>query len=259
MAQTVSDDKTYANIVFDWDAQTMGNTSSNEKLAMFALPHHQDKLDGVRDQLCTFSLLGGVCPVIGETWSIIERLPEVSFRAPRRPEPAFLPPLAQALKKDILYQLPANFQIGAADTYFSGKALGKLARILLIAEEVKEICNSAKNDDEYADVCANASPHIPTEQEVSDALMHLKKGVEIWLNGNGQSPFVYDPSWGGVVSCGCTYVGGNCLNKVPNCPAFVDKLLNFGGGTYAPFESCSLINKNSILNSLFVLNNLFFS
>lgn len=231
VSQAVSENNAYANIIFDWDVQTIGS-SSNTNLAMFALPHHQDKLNGVLDQLCTFSLLGSVCPVIGETWSIIERLPEVSFRAPRRPDPAYLPLLAKSLKTDIRYQIPANFQVGAGDTYFSGKALGKLARILLITEEVKEICDANERDNEYADVCANSSEYIPTDEETASALVQLRKGVEVWLRGNGQAPFVYDPSWGGVVSCGCTYRNGICLNKLPNCPAFVDKLLNFGSGMY---------------------------
>ncbi|KAL3945470.1 MAG: hypothetical protein SGBAC_000441 [Bacillariaceae sp.] len=223
--------KNYGNILFTWDAQEM-RTGDGGELAMFALPHHQDLLwDAAEKHLCTISLLGPLCPIVGATWSMIENLPAVSFRAPRSPSPEMLVDLAKAVHSDILYQISANFKKGAGDTYFSGKALGKLARILVIQEEVKQLCLSPSDD--FLDVCLDAKDHIPTELEVSTALEQLRDGVEIWLHGNAEAPFVYDPAWGGVVSCGCTYSNGNCLNQVPNCPAFTDKLLNFGGGFYS--------------------------
>jgi endoglucanase Acf2 len=234
VAQAVSDDKVYGNLVLDWDAQTMrkDDADANGDLAMFALPHHQDKLKkDVQEDLCTVSLLGPLCPILGASWSMVEMLPEVSFQAPRHPDPSMLPALAESLRTDILYQIPANFQLGAGDTYFSGKALGKLARILLINEEVNEICQDPS--EEYREVCVDALLQMPVEVEVTMALEHLRKGVEIWLHGEGQSPFVYDPAWGGVVNCGCMYSYGKCLNKIPDCPAFTDKLLNFGGGFYS--------------------------
>jgi hypothetical protein len=40
------------------------------------------------------------------------------------------------LKTDIHYELPGNYMRGAGDTYFSGKMLSKLARIIIIAKEV---------------------------------------------------------------------------------------------------------------------------
>eukprot|EP00980_Cylindrotheca_fusiformis_P007333 scaffold1525_cov142-Cylindrotheca_fusiformis.AAC.133 len=227
----VSDDKLYGSLVFDWDAQEMRKDSGNGELAMFALPHHQDKLkDDVQEDLCTISLLGPLCPILGGSWSMVEDIPEVSFQAPRHPDPEVLPAIAEALATDIAYQIPANFQLGAGDTYFSGKALAKLARILLVHEEVNELCQNPS--EEYREVCIDAMEHMPAEIEVTMALEHLQKSVEIWLHGDAESPFVYDPAWGGVVSCGCTYSYGKCLNKVPNCPAFTDKQLNFGGGFY---------------------------
>jgi hypothetical protein len=45
-----------------------------------------------------------------------------------------------AVLGDINYSLPVFFGRGAGNTYFSGKMLSKLARILLIAEEFEEIC-----------------------------------------------------------------------------------------------------------------------
>ncbi|CAJ1946260.1 unnamed protein product [Cylindrotheca closterium] len=223
--------KNYGNVLFSWDPQEM-ISGGGGKLAMFALPHHQDLLwDIVEKDLCTISLLGPLCPIVGSSWSMIENLPKVSFRAPRPPNPEMLVELAKALHSDILYQIPENFKKGAGDTYFSGKALGKLARILLIQEEIAQLCQDGSGD--FLEACLDVKEHMPTELEVSTALEQLRDGVEIWLHGNAQAPFVYDPVWGGVVSCGCTYSYGNCLNKVPNCPAFTDKLLNFGGGFFS--------------------------
>ena len=50
--------------------------------------------------------------------------------------PPSLPDIRLALKTDIHYELPGNYMRGAGDTYFSGKMLSKLARIIIIAKEV---------------------------------------------------------------------------------------------------------------------------
>lgn len=231
VAQSVGTQMNYGNVRFSWDPQKMRNDQGGE-LAMFALPHHQDVLlDVVEKDLCTISLLGPLCPILGSTWSMIEKLPDVSFRAPRHPDPDMIVSIAKALHSDIMFQVPANFKKAAGDTYFSGKALGKLARILLIHEELKELCQDPS--DEYLEACVDANMEMPTDLEAKAALQQLRDSVEIWLHGKGQAPFVYDPVWGGVVSCGCTYNNGNCLNQLPNCPAFTDKLLNFGNGFYS--------------------------
>ncbi len=66
---------------------------------------------------------------------------------------------------NLSYTLLHRFlQVGAGDTYFSGKMLAKLARILIVAEEVG----------------ATQDVHQPL---FTDALARLRAGVEIWLNG----------------------------------------------------------------------------
>jgi endoglucanase Acf2 len=78
--------------------------------------------------------------------------------------------LRAAVQKDIHYSLPDNYMRGAGDTYFSGKMLAKLARIILIAQEVGGV---SRND-------------------FSAAVGRLRAGVEIWLNGSAESPLLYD-------------------------------------------------------------------
>lgn len=94
--------------------------------------------------------------------------------------------------------------IGAGDTYFSGKIIAKLARILLIADEVG----------------------YDSDPRFDKALDRLRQATEIWLNSTAESPLLYDRSWGGIVMCGCDYNGddgGHCFNHFPNCPALVDQ------------------------------------
>jgi hypothetical protein len=52
------------------------------------------------------------------------------------PKQEMMDSLLAASKADLKYRLPQNYLIGAGDTYFSGKLLGRLARILIIADEL---------------------------------------------------------------------------------------------------------------------------
>jgi endo-1,3(4)-beta-glucanase len=90
--------------------------------------------------------------------------------------------------------------------------LAKLSRVLLIADEIGGI-----------------NPKL-----LLKGLNVLRHGVEVWLNGSAQSPFLYDEAWGGIVTCGCDYDGKNsgCYNRYPNCPALIDAGQNFGAGFY---------------------------
>jgi len=225
-----------ARISFDWDAQSMSDSTPNSTIArngkqmiMFALPHHREILSGrISPTLCTTSILGPACLAEGNVWNMHEKLPAVDFRAPRHPDPKYLPLLAQALVEDIRYQIPSNFQSGASDTYFSGKTTAKLARILLITEEVKELC--ASSSPEYSAACENLE--LPSDQEFEEALTQLRDSVTVWVRTNTKAPFVYDRAWGGLVNCGCLYNGGQCTNVFPDCPAFNDQGLNFGNAFY---------------------------
>jgi len=225
-----------ARISFDWDAHSMTGLNANtisrrngNEMIMFALPHHREILVGkVSPTLCTTSMLGPVCLVEGNVWNMYETLPDVDFRASRHPDPKYLPLLVQSLVSDIRYQIPSNFQSGAADTYFSGKTTAKLARILLITEEVKELC--AAPPLEYEEACDIVE--LPSDEEIEEALNQLRDSVTVWVRTNEKAPFVYDRAWGGYVNCGCIYRGGECVNLFPDCPAFNDQGLNFGNAFY---------------------------
>ena len=105
------------------------------------------------------------------------------------------------LERRYSFRLDDNYMHGAGDTYFSGKMLGKLARILIIAEEI-----GIDADDTSGGV---------TEKDFNEALDRLRAGTTIWLNGKAESPLLYDASWGGIVMCGCDYNDetGKCNNR----------------------------------------------
>uniref|UniRef100_A0A7S4AS41 glucan endo-1,3-beta-D-glucosidase n=1 Tax=Pseudo-nitzschia australis TaxID=44445 RepID=A0A7S4AS41_9STRA len=247
VTHSFNEENSSAKITFHWDPHSMRTAngyivdqklmisgSTDKKMIMFALPHHQEILVGnILPTLCTFSLLGPVCLVEGNVWEMYEGLPAVDYQAARHPHPKYLPVLAQALVEDIRYQIPSNFLSGAGDTYFSGKTIAKLARILLIAEEVKDLCESASaggSNSEHVEACDGLE--LPGDEDVEDALNQLREAVTVWVKTNSETPFVYDNAWGGLISCGCLYQGGKCTNQVPDCPAFTDQGLNFGNGFY---------------------------
>jgi endo-1,3(4)-beta-glucanase len=135
--------------------------------------------------------------------------------------------LTTSLAKDIQFRLPDNYQRGAGDTYFSGKMLARLARILLVLEEVQEICADTLESPIY-ESCSDTA--VPGSAETEAALVSLRTAIDVWLGKDAEAPFVYDTAWRGVASCGCLYDGAGCSNRYPDCPAFTDPGLNFGNG-----------------------------
>jgi len=106
--------------------------------------------------------------------------------------------LVESLTDDLTYTLPLNYQKGAGDTYFCGKMMAKLARIVLIAEELGGM----------------------DEDLLRTAHSNLRSSIEIWLNGSALAPMIYDESWKGLVNCGCNFNGDDngCFNTFPDCP-----------------------------------------
>jgi hypothetical protein len=238
---------TRAYLQFDWDPRdyktgTRSTPGLNDsQLLMYSLPHHRDRLRGTTnspnkflfdDALhCTSSLNGRACIVEGSNWVLEEELDEEpSFYAPRRPNDKDLPVLAEAISQDIHFELPAYYVQGAGDTYFSGKMLAKLARIIMITKELMDICSPING--EAPSTCDEIE--LPSENVMNDAISRLKKSTEVWINGSAVTPFVYDSKWGGLVSCGCYFdeTQGMCRNKFPECPSFDDHGLDFGHGFF---------------------------
>jgi hypothetical protein len=86
---------------------------------------------------------------------------------------------------------------------------------------------------------AAGSVKLPSDKDLTSAIDSLKHAVQAWLDSDAEAPFVYDSTWGGLVNCGCRYVGkgehGYCNNTFPDCPALVDVNQDFGNGTHEQF------------------------
>jgi len=258
-----SPDGKSAYLLFDWAARSYNDNSLgsekveekeqsavSEELIMFALPHQVDVLRGMDGRSsnevlghCVHSLHGNACLVKGGVWAMEEEFDGLpSFVAPRPPSHDSIPALAEALSKDINYTLPDNYMRGGGDTYFIGKMLSKLGRIIVIAQELRGLASTPDNEipdgstpDEQElrriiSKCKEVT--LPSEEDVMSAIDHLRRGVEVWLNGDAEAQFTFDNTWGGLVNCGCNWNGDGCSNVVPDCPAYADPGLNFGNGFY---------------------------
>lgn len=232
----IDDSEAEATLLFDWNVQAMSSPlypnisiAHVDEVITFALPHHLDMMKEIvtpsKDIYCAHSLIGPACLVEGSTWSLSELMPNISFRADRPPTDSALPFIFKSLEEDIEFRLPDYYQRGAGDTYFSGKMLAKLGRILMIVDELQELCSSTR-------VCDSTS--LPSKKQVEEAVDALRSSVEIWINGTAETPFVYDSAWGGFASCGCLFDDHtqNCSNIFPDCPGFSNPGLNFGNAFY---------------------------
>lgn len=255
-----------ALIEFNWDATSMSTMEkvsgdgSNKGILMFALGHQIEEMTKQNSTVlmhetnhCEETLHGTTClsvPVNNSdntVWSMYQDLSFVNnlgnnkFTAPRPPHYSLFPALAESLSTDIHYKIPDNYVIGAGDTYFSGKMLAKLGRILVISRELKALCSGkthgmySENNIDHGNIrksCRKIEEKLPSDEDVQAAIDELKKGVEIWLNGKAEAPFAYDGQWGGLVNCGCAWDWGHCDNVFPDCPALNDPGANFGQGFY---------------------------
>lgn len=185
----------------------------------FSLANHREmlmptvgSLNTVLSYGCQPGLYGPACPVIGNCWLLRDKLANVDFLTKNGMGEHLEGAIHDALNSDLLFNLPWNYQKGAGDTYFSGKMLAKLARIILIADELGGVDASL----------------------IETAKMNLKKSAEIWLNGSAISPMLYDATWKGLINCGCDYDGDDngCFNTFPNCPGLNNVGINFGNGFY---------------------------
>mmetsp|Transcript_5158 Transcript_5158/g.9805 ORF Transcript_5158/g.9805 Transcript_5158/m.9805 type:complete len:1224 (+) Transcript_5158:251-3922(+) len=236
----------YAFLQYDWDARRVDDMERDhgDGLLMYSLPHHREvlhsqvksensyKFNGTMH--CTPSLNGQACVVKGSRWVLKESLDgHPSFYAPRPPIPIAIPKLSRALNQDISFRLPDYYARGAGDTYFSGKMLAKLARILLVFEEVTNVCaNATEFGQDYVKHCSEIS--MPTKEKFNAALDHLRNSTEVWINGKAETPFVFDSKWAGIASCGCLFNDKTqaCNNVFPDCPSFGDPGLDFGHAFY---------------------------
>lgn len=184
----------------------------NIPILHLALPHQQSvlstnsnliKLGGYR------CIKGELVAVLGDTWTMKEPLTKITnYHSPNPIRPDMMPLLAEAVKGDL-----GRFKIESTliDPYFFGKAVAKLARLILIAE-------------------ATNQPDL-----IPPALQKLQSHLEPWLSGANANRFVYDQTWGGIVTVnGLKSAGADFGNGYYN-----DHHFHYGYFLYA----CSVVGK----------------
>jgi endo-1,3(4)-beta-glucanase len=147
-------------------------TVGDGPLLMMALPHHLERLSGTTPAAREYSTMSGTIEgVTGTTWNLAYALPDYDFRAPRAIDPSRVDAIKAALTADSGFMPDSG-----GDPYFGGKQLSKLARLIIIAEELGEEAIAA----------------MLTER--------LEPLVVAWLEGTNGNPLVYDQTWGGIVT-----------------------------------------------------------
>jgi len=177
-------------------------------------------------------LCGEALPIIGDSWKLrYSLIPDTGLKPFRPIKEEFRAELLEVLRgpksarwngdlPDKDFDLPRNMKLGAGDTYWSGKFLARLARIIVIADELGQ-------------------SHEPYFEDMVERLLER---TSTWLDPNSSAnPFLYDKSWGGLVACGCDYndCNGTCKPVCKNptsppskCPALHDPEHNFGNAWY---------------------------
>jgi endo-1,3(4)-beta-glucanase len=142
------------SVKFDWKVE------GDEALLMASLPHHRDGIDGVsyEEAVAFKTLRGDMVGTVGSSWVLLERPTQISWSSPREISSDKVEAIRAALKEDKAFNPgPGN------DPYFGGKALAKLARLALIADELGE------------------------DAWVQDMVATLKESIEPWVVGKGWS------------------------------------------------------------------------
>ncbi len=156
-------------------------STGSQPLLMNALPHHLARL--VMPALVDLAyptLSGTLRGIEGNTWSMTLPLTTITWSSPSAINAMYAPAVQSALSVDA-----AATPSIPTDPYFGGKALARLARLALIADDLDDSATAAA-------VRAKLSPLLGA-----------------WLEGTNQNPLVFDQTWGGVLTTSSLANPGN--------------------------------------------------
>lgn len=197
---TGSVDGDVGTYTLSWDR----NGTESQDLLMFALPHHVSSMaypsrDGFTSLRINTVTKGMATAVRGNSWTLTENeLPISMGFAPWMPGQQNKKALPAAAMKDVQAagQVELTQNIGAqanvSSAYFDGKALAK-----------------------FAAMCYTLHQMVGNETLALSGLQPLKQAFADHIDNRQTWPFVYDDTWGGVVS-NATYVTGNPLEDFGN-------------------------------------------
>ena len=196
------------------------NGTMNQDLLMFALPHHTASMsypdqNGLTNLQLRTTTKGLATAIKGDSWTMTEKdLPIDMGFAPWTPDQGNVKQYSAAALKaiertgadDIRQDILGQTNVSSA--YYDGKALAK-----------------------FAATCYTLHDIVGNDTLALSGLQPLKLAFANHINNRQTWPFVYDPSWGGVVS-NASYVTGNPLEDFGN-PYYNDHHFHYGYFVYA--------------------------
>ncbi|WP_437315206.1 glycosyl hydrolase [Sorangium sp. So ce385] len=164
---TVTEDT--ASVRFVWKTEGEGD------LLTMALPHHQERLEMAKGADIAYpTVIGKMKGISGASWELVYPLSTIGWDSPRRVSDEWGEIVADALEEERSFTPKQD--VAGVDPYFGGKQIAKLARLAQIAEAVEK------------------------EDLAEELRARLKSQLNPWLNGENENPFVYDTTWGGIVT-----------------------------------------------------------
>ncbi|KAH9094705.1 hypothetical protein LEN26_018109 [Aphanomyces euteiches] len=174
--------ETNADVTFSWQTRSF-NSTSPASLLMAALHHHIDTFSANQafaPEIQFMCMRGPMKGVLGDVWTFHEPLTDVPwdypidgvFKSPTSPEyNTTVEFIHTSLDKDI-----DRFPAFAEDSYNFGKQFGREARLVLTAHRFNSTTAFTKG------------------------LTKLQNQIAKWLTGNNTNHFVYDTSYGGLIT-----------------------------------------------------------
>ena len=164
-----------ANLTYTFSTGRMNVPYSDNNLLMYTLPHHQKMLSSPSNitgsGLPTYRTIKGLMlPYVGTTWAFKLTLTDIDFNSRLAIDSQYVKDVTDSLQSD------SNIKPINSDPYFFGKEIAKLARLLIIADELKQ-------------------------DEIKNKLLtSIKVYLLPWLTNQNTNRFIYDNAWKGVVS-----------------------------------------------------------
>jgi len=190
--------RNFGTVRFDFEQMNTGNKAG--ELFMLALPHHIEAIkSSAMPSASDFELpyqciKGPMSPMIGESWTYDEELPEVGFE-----EDIFLPKLQHkeiilevlvtAVEEDSDLALPSLDE----NIYGYGKQIGRLAHLLSITVAIR----NRYNDGHGGQAGSLIERLSVVETKVARRLF---ESLTSFLQGKSRDSLVYDELLGGLIS-----------------------------------------------------------
>jgi endo-1,3(4)-beta-glucanase len=157
-----------ATLTWTWDV--VGNA---DELLMLSWHHHRVQLqtpDFVNIEYLT--LKGPMRGVRGNVWNLKYDLPTINWFAENDVHPSCLVELEKTLEFDVA----ALKEMNPGDFYFWGGAVGRAARLALIAE------------------------HVGKDELIPEIVAVLKKSIDHWFDPTHVPAAAYETGWGGLIN-----------------------------------------------------------